>query len=122
MIWYSFNIAIPRQQNLRVDIIDPEDPHMEESSAQGESRRPPSGTTYDRPRPPPLMDEKLIATNYSMNLNSIVYLCRIRGLVVDTLINIVYHVNSDVAMKSDFIHYTFNECILLSTHLFVQCS
>jgi hypothetical protein len=50
-------VAIPRQQNLRVDIIDPEDPHMEESSAQGESRRPPSGTTYDRPRPPPRRHE-----------------------------------------------------------------
>jgi hypothetical protein len=50
-------VAIPRQQNLRVDIIDPEEPHMEESSAQGESRRPPSGTTYDRPRPPPRRHE-----------------------------------------------------------------
>lgn len=49
-------VAIPRQQsNLRVDISEPVDEplHMDaESSAQGASRNPPSGTTYDRPRPP----------------------------------------------------------------------
>ena len=44
-------VAIPRE-NLRVDIQDPMDPHEAESSTQGASRNPPSGTTYDRPRPP----------------------------------------------------------------------
>ena len=43
-------VAISRE-NLRVDIQDLMDPHEAESSAQGASRNPPSGTTYDRPRP-----------------------------------------------------------------------
>jgi len=49
-------VAIPKQQsNLKVDISEPLDEtyNMDaESSAQGASRNPPSGTIYDRPRPP----------------------------------------------------------------------
>jgi len=45
-------VAIPRypsrEENLRVDIRDPEMEEVE-SSAQGASRNPPSGTTYFRP-------------------------------------------------------------------------
>jgi hypothetical protein len=42
-------VAIPKEENLRVDIHDPSE-FEAESSAQGQSRNPPSGTTYDRPR------------------------------------------------------------------------
>jgi len=41
-------VAIPRTENLRVDISEQMD--EAESSAQGATRNPPSGTTYDRPR------------------------------------------------------------------------
>jgi hypothetical protein len=44
-------VAIPREGNIRVDIHDPTE-FEAESSAQGQSRNPPSGTTYDRPRQP----------------------------------------------------------------------
>ena len=52
-----------------------------------------------------MIDGELIATNYSRNLNSVIDERRNCVLVVDTLINNAYHVSSDVAMKSDSIHY-----------------